>query len=215
MKKITALMILFLSGIHLYSGSASGWKQINTDHFEIVFQESDRTEALEVAGFCEDVYRRVTDFFKSYPKNIKCIIHGEIDSANGYFSPAPPQINLFTSEPSIPLISALNGNWLRLLLTHELTHYVNLTMGKGPFHYLSKVFGKGISSVPSGFIPLWAVEGIAVKLETDLTEGGRGRNPFFEMKYKSEILEDSFYSWKKAAYPSSFPHTTGFTRQDT
>jgi len=59
--------------------------------------------------------------------------------------------------------------------------------------------------VPTIRVPGWAVEGIAVKLETDFTDGGRGRNPFFEMQYRALIRENKFYSWKKASYPSPFP----------
>ncbi len=207
MKKTSAI-IVFISLILLKLPAEepyTGWQKIRTRHFTIIFEEKSRKSADEVALFCEEVYTKVTDFFHSYPENILCIIHDRIDTANGSFYPIPPQINLYVTSPSTPLISALNRNWLKVLLIHELTHYVNLTFEKGIFYHVSKFFGKSISTVPAGFIPGWAVEGIAVKLETDLTEGGRGRNPFFEMEYKAQILENNFYNWEKASYPSYYP----------
>lgn len=207
MKKISAVLILsvailsHISAIEPYSG----WQKIHTEHFTIVFEKKSRESALEIAGFCENVYTKVTGFFHSYPKNILCIIHDRIDMSNGNFYPMPPQINLYVTSPSVPLIGAREGNWLKALLTHELTHYVNLTYHHGFFFDISKISGKSTVTVPGAFMPGWAVEGIAVKLETELTEGGRGRNPFFEMEYKAQSIDNVFYSWKQAAYPSSFP----------
>ncbi len=201
MKKIAALFILSL--IILMPLSAES--MIHTKHFTLVFQENSRDSAEEIAGFCEEVYTKVTGFFGSYPENIICIIHGSIDTSNGDFYPLPLELNLYTTSPSTPLIGARDGNWLKMLLTHELTHYVNLTYHGGPFYHLSKVLGPSISTVPAAFLPGWAMEGIAVKLETELTDGGRGRNPFFEMESKAQIIQNDFYTWKQAAYTSLFP----------
>ncbi len=207
MKKTAAFFILGL--IILMPLSAGNrypaWNKIHTKHFTLVFEENSRESAEEIAGFCEEVYTKVTGFFGSYPENILCIIHGSIDTSNGDFYPLPLELNLYTTSPSTPLIGARDGNWLKMLLTHELTHYVNLTYQGGFFYHLSKLLGPSISTAPGAFMPGWAVEGIAVKLETELTNGGRGRNPFFEMESKAQIIQDNFYSWEQAAYTSRFP----------
>ncbi len=207
MKKAAALTLLcFLLLSRLSAETADNqWKEIKTKHFVIIFQKRSKKSALDVAGFCEEVYTKVTDFFGSYPDNIHCVIHDDIDTANGSFTIDPLQINLYVTSPSTPLIGAHTKDWMKLLLTHELTHYVNLTYHKGIFYHLSRIFGKTVSTVPTASLPGWAIEGIAVKLETDMTEGGRGRNPFFEMKYRAEVLDNTFYTWKKAAYSSYYP----------
>ncbi len=204
-KSCTVLLILSALLVPARIQASGNWKTITTPHFEIIFEQKSLRQAEEVAGFCEDAYTLVTDFFNSYPEKVTCILRSNTDTANGYFSPVPPQINLFITSPSTPLISARNGEWLKVLLIHELTHYVNLTYRKGFFYRLSGIFGNSLASLPAGRVPGWAVEGIAVKLETDFTNGGRGRNPFFEMRYRALIRENKFYSWKKASYPSSFP----------
>ncbi|RKX90336.1 MAG: hypothetical protein DRP59_09895 [Spirochaetes bacterium] len=206
MRKIVTTVLFSIILFPLFpSAPYTGWRQIKTDHFTIVFEEKSRESALEVAGFCEEVYEKVTDFFGSHPGNILTILHDRADIPNGSFYPAPPHLNLYVTSPSVPILGVKEGNWLKILLTHELTHYVNLTYRKGIFHSLSKVLGKSVSAAPGALMPGWAVEGIAVKLETDLTKGGRGRNPFFEMEYKSQIISGRFYDWKKAVYPSVFP----------
>ncbi len=206
---VRKFFILLLLAVILFplfpSEPYTGWKQIHTEHFTIVFEEKSRESALEVSGFCEDVYAKVTGFFRSYPDNVLCILHDREDISNGDFYPAPPHLDLYVTSPSVPLMGAGENNWLKLLLTHELTHYVNLTYQKGLYYQVSKVLGKNISVVPGSSIPGWAVEGIAVKLETDLTAGGRGRNPFFEMEYRAQSIYGSFYNWKKTVYPSFFP----------
>ncbi len=206
MRRILAALLFSITLFPLFSTEPfNGWERIKTGHFTIVFEEKSRESAMEVAGFCEEVYAKVTGFFGSYPDNILTVLHDRSDLSNGSFYPAPPHLNLYVTSPAVPLMGAQEGNWLKILLTHELTHYVNLTYGKGIFNALSKVLGKSVTTVPGGFMPGWAVEGIAVKLETDLTKGGRGRNPFFEMEYKAQTISGRFYNWRKAVYPSSFP----------
>ncbi len=112
---------------------------------------------------------------------------------------------MYVSVPTVPEFGAKVDNWLRFLLTHELTHYVNMTIEKGLFYQLSRVLGEGVSSIPGGLMPGWAIEGIAVKLESDFTGGGRGNNPFFEMYSRALILEDDLFSWRQAEYSSYNP----------
>ena len=183
----------------------SGWLETETEHFTIIYEEISTKSVIEIMDFCEDVYNSVTSFFNSYPEKIIIVVHDRIDSANGSFYPAPPHINMYVSPPSTPDFGAKVDNWLRFLLTHELTHYVNMTIEEGFFYQLSRVMGKSVSSIPGGLMPGWAIEGIAVKLESDLTGGGRGNNPFFEIYSKALILEDKLFSWKQAAYSSWHP----------
>lgn len=209
MKQFYSVIFLFITLITLTAGPSkqpyTGWLETETDHFTIIYEEISTESVVEIMGFCEEVYNSVTDFFNSYPKKITIVVHDRIDAANGSYYPAPPHINMYVSPPSTPDFGAKIDNWLRFLLTHELTHYVNMTIEKGFFYQLSRVMGKSVSSVPGGLMPGWAIEGIAVKLESDFTGGGRGNNPFFEMYSKALILEDKLFSWRQSAYGSLHP----------
>ncbi|HYW84176.1 MAG TPA: hypothetical protein VFB30_13010, partial [Spirochaetia bacterium] len=46
---------------------------------------------------------------------------------------------------------------------------------------------------------------IATQTETFFTDGGRGRNPFFEMEYRAIALSHRFFPLSQAAYSSDFP----------
>jgi hypothetical protein len=183
----------------------TGWMETETEHFRIIYEEMSVNSVLEITNFCEDVYTLVTSFFQSYPEKIVLVVHDRIDISNGSYYPAPPHINIYLSPPLTPEFGAKIDNWLKFLLIHELTHYVNMTIEKGLFYGLSRVLGKSVSSIPGGLMPGWAIEGIAVKLESDFTGGGRGNNPFFEIFSKALILEDELFSWRQAAYSSQHP----------
>ncbi|MEW5814604.1 MAG: hypothetical protein AB1798_04295 [Spirochaetota bacterium] len=182
-----------------------GWKQFKTEHFIIIFEEKDWEAAKEVYTFCEEVYSEVTGYFGYYPKTVPCVIKSRIDTASGSFSGFPAHITLYVTSPSGPWMGSKTENWLKIVLTHEFTHFVHRTYGKGLFAFLSKVFGREIKPLDSLFLPGWMTEGITTNLETLFTEGGRGRNPFFELYYKAPLMENKLFSLNQAAYSSSFP----------
>ncbi len=183
----------------------SGWKTAESEHFKFIFEERDRKSVEELLSFCEDVYDRVTAYFESYPKKVVCIIHGRIDTANGYFSSFPSALHLYVTSPTEPWIGSKTENWLKILLIHELTHYIHLTYQKGVVEFLSRIFGRHLRVIDSVLMPGWMVEGIATNFETMFTKGGRGRNPFFEMIYKAFIMEGDLFTLKQAGYSSSYP----------
>ncbi len=182
-----------------------GWRQARTEHFVFAYEPRDAAAVAQIMGFCEEVYRTVTHFFDSYPKQIWVVVDGRIDEANGDFSPIPPHLTLYLTAPSEPLSGLASGDWLRELFTHELTHYVHIEYARGFFASLAKVFGQGVAGADGAFLPGWMIEGIAVNNETIFTRGGRGRDPFFELQYKGLIYDRRFFSLERAAYDSAFP----------
>lgn len=182
-----------------------GWRKSETEHFTFIFEPKDEASVAELLLFCEDSYQKVADYFGFYPDHINCIVNGRTDTANGYFSALPNRIELYITSPSGPWLGSKTENWLELLLIHELVHYVHMNYNKGFMYALSRVFGYELRVSANGFLPGWMIEGIAVALETSLTEGGRGRNPFFELYWKAPLLEGDLFSLRQASYSSPFP----------
>ncbi len=195
--------ILTLQGLH--ADRDGDWKQTATEHFVFIYRDWDTPAVRELVTFCEDVYRTVTTFFDSYPDKIICVVYGNTDLANGYYSFPPHHIGLYVAAPTSPWLGTRQENWLKILLTHEFTHYVHLRAEKGFFKALSYVFGEGVKGEDAFFLPGWMIEGITTNTETMFTAGGRGRNPFFEMYYKAPLLEDHFFTLDQAEYDSDFP----------
>ena len=159
----------------------------------------------ELLTYCEPIYQRITGFFHSYPKKVPVIIRGRIDAANGFTSFLPQRIELYLTAPTDHFLGARTESWLKILLTHELTHFVHASMDKGFFFALSHLFGSELSAASVFFLPGWMIEGPSTNLETRFTDGGRGRNPLFEMYWKAPVEEGKLFSLEQGAYGSAFP----------
>ena len=121
----------------------TGWQRVETAHFAFVFEPRDQGAVQELLSFSEEVYDEVTGFLGSRPARVWVVIAGRVDLANGFTSPFPPHITLYLAPPSEPLIGLEASQYLRLLLVHELTHFINFEYDKGMFAFLSAFFGPG------------------------------------------------------------------------
>jgi len=187
--------------IRLPAAPFHGYRELRTRHFVFIFEPQDREAADKLTSFAEEVYAKLSRFLHSAPDHINCLLIGRTDAANGYFNPLPPHhIGLYLASPDTPVIGARSEDWLRLLFTHELTHYIHLVYDRGFFHALSRVFGGTAASGDGLFLPGWTVEGIAVNTETLFSNGGRGRNPYFELYYRDLILERRMFGLGQAGY---------------
>lgn len=198
-----ALLAVLIPSI--VDAQAATWQQAETKHFLFIFEPRDRASVDELLGICEEVYDNVSGFLHSYPAKVPCVIRGRRDDANGVTMSFPARIDLYLTAPNDFFLGARTESWLKALLTHELTHFVHQSMDIGVLSGLSHVFGSDFSTLSLDFLPGWAIEGPAVYDETQFTEGGRGRNPLFEMYTKAAILNGSLYSLEQAAYESAFP----------
>jgi hypothetical protein len=116
----------------------SEWQQAETEHFLFIFEPRDREIVNELLTFCEPVYEKVSGFFRTYPKKVPCVIRGRVDEANGVTMSFPSKIELYCTAPTDHFLGARTENWLKALLTHELTHFVHQSMDTGLFHGLSR-----------------------------------------------------------------------------
>ena len=197
------LFRLFLIAIFLTS-ALSAWSvsryQIETEHFVFIFEKDNERWAREIASFSEEVYENLAGLLENRPRQIKVVIHSDVNQANGSYYPVPEYLNLYVTSPRDFFLGARTENWLRSLFTHELTHYISMSPESGWLYELSKFFGPILRPAPSVFQPGWVIEGITTYTETRFSKGGRGRNPYFEMIYRAQITENAMPSLKQAAY---------------
>jgi hypothetical protein len=196
--------------LSILPGSALGaqppaWEQAETEHFVFIFEPRDRAAADELLTLCEPIYQKITGFFHSYPKKVPVIIRGRVDEANGFSTFLPTHIELFITAPTDHFLGSRAESWLKILLTHELTHYVHASMDRGFFYALSRVFGADAKGAQLAFLPGWMIEGPSTYAETAFTSGGRGRSPLFEMYSKAPVEQGKLFSLEQAAYGSAFP----------
>lgn len=174
--------------------------QIQTEHFTFIFEKDNQQWAQELASYADEVYDSIAQILQNEPQPIKVVIHSDIDVANGSFYPVPLHLNLYVTSPRDFFLGARTENWLRSLFTHELTHYLSLCYESGWLFEMSKFFGPLLKPAASVFQPGWIIEGVTTYMETRLSSGGRGRNPYFEMLYRAQILDGQIPSLKQAAY---------------
>jgi hypothetical protein len=208
--KSTLLVIITLMAVCLtvlYANEPySGWEQISTTHFQIIFEPHDHAYAQEVASYADTVYLQLSELLDHSPKEkIPVVIAGRTARANGYFSPIPARISIFTTSPSTRFMGSRTPDWLRSVFVHELTHYIHLTSPVGPASFLTSIFGPAIPAMNTPLMPGWWIEGITTYTESTYALGGRGDAPFFELAYKAPLLEDNMWSLAQSGYQSSFP----------
>ncbi|MEE4197739.1 MAG: hypothetical protein V2I54_08850 [Bacteroidales bacterium] len=162
------------------------WKQINTDHFQIIFPSDYHSSAQKIANILEYYYQRVGETLDHSPKKISVIVHAQAIRSNGYVSWAPKRMELYPA----PAQDMYPGDRLQQLCIHELRHVVQIDkLNQGITKILSLVFGQQATGLVAGQLPMWFYEGDAVATETAFSSFGRGRLPYFKQGIRTILLE--------------------------
>jgi hypothetical protein len=130
--------------------------------------------AQEVARDAEASLDILSRYFGEPKETITVTINNNSDVFNAFGSPLPrPKVSVRTLFPNDALLGFGAKDELFLLLLHELTHVQQLTYtetNQGAFSLPPLgIIGQKTAQVP----PMWFLEGIAVWIESEHTEGGR------------------------------------------
>jgi hypothetical protein len=163
------------------------WKTIESEHFRLTFPKELEKTARRSAQYFEEAYDLLTARLMWKPKDrAQILIVDNTDSANGLTSPVERLgITLLVTPPDSWFSTAYYDDWLRLLVFHEYTHYVNMDTTLGLYEGLRYLIGPTV--LPNSIWPPWMLEGLAVYMETRLTRGGRGRSPYYEMVLRAAV----------------------------
>src|SRR5690625_3225945 len=112
-----------------YPANHLEWFTIRSDHFDIHFQEGNEASALAISAIADGVYTSVTHFYDHHPSCRTGIVlrdctYHSIGAA--YFYDFKIKIYL----PSNDIQLRGTNHWLRNVITHELTHIVQLVAAK-------------------------------------------------------------------------------------
>jgi len=173
---------------------------METNHFSIHYYETEASIALEISKISENVYDKLSQFLDWHPKGkIQIVLSDEQDLANGYANPFPINtIVIYPCQP--PPEDEYYENWLREIVTHELTHIIQLDRTAGFPAFLRKLFGRII--INNAAHPIWFIEGLAVNTESKFTNGGRLNSARFRMMLEQDIESANLKSIDRA---SNFP----------
>jgi len=107
---------------------------------------------------------------------VDLVLFDNVDFSNGFTTVFPSnRIAVYVSPPAGDPILAPYDDWLRLVITHELTHVFHLDRTRGLWRVAQRVLGRAPGSFPNAYQPSWVSEGLATYYESRLTAGGRLR----------------------------------------
>ncbi|MEK7357377.1 MAG: hypothetical protein AAB250_13075, partial [Bdellovibrionota bacterium] len=182
------LICVRAQGVAIGRDPAIEWKQIETEHFLIIFDSRQQSLGEMYARQAEQAFAAVSPSFGVWPKRTVIVVDDTTDVSNGFATAFPtPTITAFPVLPTSLDVVSEYGDWGLELLTHEYTHILTFEPSTGIFRPLRWIFG-GIMR-PNIFLPRWYTEGLAVELETRFSRHGRLRSNGFLAIARSMVEE--------------------------
>ncbi len=185
------------------------WRTIESTHFRVTFPEELEAVAQKTTGYFEEAHQFLSKtLFWEPGTKVQVLVIDNTDMANGLTSPVLRfGIALMVTPPDNWFSTAYYDDWLRLLVIHEYTHYLNMDATSSFWSPLRYVFGDVL--LPNAIWPTWMIEGLAVYMETRFTRSGRGRSPYYDMMLRAaveseDLNTDRFITLDKVNGPNPY-----------
>jgi hypothetical protein len=144
----------------------------------------------------ERAYAALSTELKPPATRIDLVLSDDADYSNGYSTVLPSnRITVYLAPPATSSSTSVYDDWLRLVITHELTHIFHLDRADGIWRVLQRLFGRAPGLFPNTYQPDWVAEGIATYYESRFTAAGRLRGG-----YHAQLL---YATARDGAWPSS------------
>ncbi|HRX15755.1 MAG TPA: hypothetical protein P5123_05545, partial [Spirochaetota bacterium] len=184
------------------------WKSIDTENFQIIYNPDIEEDAQRVANLAEHYLKHHNKTMKSDWRRTTIVLISESAEANGSVFYAPYKSHFYNTPGQFAA-----NEWFTALSVHEIRHMSQLnTINSGGRKITWYVFGDiGAAIYAVAFVPSWIMEGDAVLAETTLTNGGRGRQPSFDMFVRTNELSNrredrySYYRSYMGSYNDNYP----------
>ncbi len=182
-------------------------KEIHTSNFIIVYSDNSSQHAYSLATYVEDELQELIDnhygefdLIEHIPnQKIRVIVSSDIQMANGFASLfLYPTIHLYANNPplSSDSHSYANGDYLRSMFRHELTHIVTIAIRQyfpdSPFpNYINHLVTPSAIFASRSFL-----EGSAIARESDYGYG-RLNDPYTYHLMRRDLLDDKLLTFAK------------------
>ena len=171
-----------------------GWKQAETTHFRFIYEAASEPAAQAYAKIADEAWEKIARIYAMPQEKTDVYVFSRLNIVNAYTMFSPPEIVMFDS-PLIDNYFGFRDDWMKLFFTHELIHIANINF-EDKNYLAAKLLGESMRSLDYSSIPGWALEGLTTVLETELTNGGRGRSPYFELSLKAPTLDNNFIPYR-------------------
>lgn len=170
------------------------WKTIKTEHFDIIFSAEQQDLGLYYADVAEKAFQNLQTIFTEKPSRTVLVVNDKTDASNGYATRIPyPFIMAYAVQINDHDSLSESGEWARELITHEMTHILQLEPALGFYKFLRPVFGTIVA--PNLLLPLWWKEGMAVEMETLFSNRGRLRSLHQDAALRAMHLDKKLFSY--------------------
>lgn len=149
-------------------------RSLRTEHFRVHYPVALDSLARRAAVLAEDAWRNLATELVTPAVPVELLIQDNVDLSNGFAQVFPTNRITIYALPPIALAELRNhDDWLRLVITHELTHIFHIDRARGMWRLGRAVFGRNQALFPNSLLPSWVKEGIAVHYESKFTGSGR------------------------------------------
>lgn len=188
-----------------YRPPAQDWQELRTDHFRIIYPAEAESAAYRAGRILEIQYPEIQKAVGGNLRYFPFVLNSENDRSNGFVTP----VN-FRSEVELPpikgkIMNPSSGDWLELVLPHELVHALHMNVNPISITSLIGVFSPDLRRSVHTAAPLGVLEGIAVEHESHgaVPGGGRGNHPYFTNRFTSNFVSDDRWSMGQLFHVSS------------
>lgn len=149
-------------------------RTIITQHFRIHYPVALDSIARRSAVLAEGAWTNLSKELVPPGAPVDLLIQDNVDLSNGFAQVTPSnRITIYALPPVALAELRFHDDWLRLVITHELTHIFHIDRARGLWRVGRYIFGRNDALFPNSLLPSWVKEGIAVHYETQLTGSGR------------------------------------------
>lgn len=182
------------------------WMEINTEQFRIIFPQRYESEALRSLAILESEYEHVQTLVGGSIRNFPFIINPENDRSNGFVSPLNFRSEIELSPVLGKTMNPRSGDWLEMVLPHELVHALHFNVNTRSFTRLLGLFSPDVRRSVHSAAPLGVFEGIAVHHESHsaITGAGRGHHPFFRNQFNAHLNTRQEWSMGQLLHVTDF-----------
>jgi len=167
---------LVLGALHPAQAQDPGatWRTFETPHFRVTFTPELETIARRAAASAETAWTGLSATFRPPRGKVDLVVADNYDISNGSATAFPTnRIVIYANPPIASSALRFTDDHIETVVTHELLHVFQLDRASGIWGLAQKVFGRSPYLFPNAYQPSWALEGLAVRLESQLTGSGR------------------------------------------
>lgn len=167
------------------------WRKIEGHQFTLIYPTTFEKKAAELARELDSLYLLVNKDLQARNRKIPVVIQNQSVLSNGFVQLAPRKSEWISTPPP----QSENFDWMTILAVHEMRHVAQFDRIVGKFN---PPFFEQLGLALYGLnLPAWLFEGDAVRIESTVTRGGRGRTPSYLMPLRTNLLNNKLYSYQK------------------